>query len=309
MKKRLSILTAIVLMLAMLLSFASCTSTTSDEDETAEFVAATIPVNENVPVSESEIIAFYNDIMTNLQKEDMFDETNKPGINMSESLGANDIKVLAYDASTGEATEDDSLNTLNKSAKAIKERILSGVETDSTIIGFGDMTTPVSSIIYPYDGTSSLNAADVVSATCNVDGSNLNITIILSGSKDTVDNVFGTRDKAEVLSALNENSSEYATINDYSVEYVADEENNTYSTINLVVEVEKQDDGSYKCTGRIMSLDINIICDVTADMTCKGSFADYGDIRLQFRFTDRKYYEFDWLGSSTWEPTTEAATE
>lgn len=309
MKKRLTFLTAIILCIVMIFSFASCSSTTDGEAVTDEFVAATVPVNTNVPVSEAEIIAFYNDIMIALQKDGAFNETNKPGINLSESLSANDIKILSLDAATGEATENSSLETLNKSAKAIKDRIISGIETDSTVIGFGDMSTPISTIIYPYTGESLLTAEDVVKAECNVDGSNLNISLTLAGDIDTVNNIFGTRDKAEVLTKFNENCKDYAEINDYEVSYVADDENNTYSTINMVVEVEQQADGTYKCTGRIMSLDIKIICDVTADMTCMGSFADYGDLQVQFRFTDEKYYEFDWLGSSTWEPSAESETE
>lgn len=282
---------------------------TGEEEESNEFVAATIPVSDDVPVSESEIIAFYNNIMTNLQKADMFNETNKPGIKLDESLRADNLKVLSLDTATGEAVESDKLTTLNKSAKAIKDRIIGGIETDSTVIGFGDMETPITSIVYPYTGVTQLNIEDVIDADCNVDGSNMNISITLAGNVNTVDNVFGTRDKAEVLAAINEQSKAYAEVKDYSVEYIADEENNTYSYINLVVEVENQEDGTYVCTGRIMSLDIKIICDVAADMTCVGSFADYGDIQVQFRFTDEKYYEFDWLGTATWEPVFEEVTE
>ena len=308
MKKRLTFLTAIILCFAMMFSFASCTSTGDEEDASDVFTAATIPVNTNVPVSEGEIIAFYNDIIANLQKSDMFTAENKPGVNLNESLSAGDLKVLALDAS-GEATESDSLNALNKSAKAIKDRIISGIETDSTVVAFGDMATPISTVFYPYDGTSNLTSDDVVKAECNVDGSNLNISITLAGDINAVNNIFGTRDKDEVLASFNENCKDYADISDYTVEYVADEENNTYSTIKLVVEVEEQEDGTYKCTGRIMSLNIKIICDVAANMTCKGSFADYGDLQVQFRFTDEKNYEFDWLGSATWEPAAEEVSE
>lgn len=295
MKKRLTFLTAILLCFAMLFSFASCTTTDDDEDSTDVFVAATIPVDTNIPVSEAEIIDFYNDIMVNLQKSDMFTSENKPGVSLSESLKADNIDLQSNDESV-------SLDTLKKSAKAIKNRILKGVPTDSTVIAFGDMDSSISSIFYPYNGTSSLSVEDVVNAECDVDGSNLNITINLEGDFNTVDKIFGTRDKAEVLSDFNENCKDYADVNDYSVEYVQDSENNVYSTIKMSVEVEKQSDGTYKCTGRIISLKMSIICDVTADVSCNGSFESYGDLQVKFRFTDEKNYEFDWLGSSTWEP-------
>lgn len=307
MKKRLTLLTAILLCFAMLFSFASCTTTDEDEDSTDVFVAATIPVDSNIPVSETDIIDFYNSIMVNLQKSDMFTNENKPGIKLNESYRADNIDIFSINAATGEPlTGDDaseSLNALKKSAKAIKDRILKGVPTDSDVIGFGDMDKSISSIVYPYDGTSSLSVEDVVKAECDVDGNNLNIAITLEGNVNTVDKIFGTRDKAEVISDFNEHCKEYANVKDYSVEYVQDSENNIYSTINMSVEVEKQADGTYKCTGRIMSINMSIICDVTADIDCNGSFESYGDIQVKFRFTDTKNYEFDWLGSSTWEPT------
>ena len=309
MKKRSTFLTAIALCVAMMISFASCSAMTVEEEEASEFVAATVPVTDDVPVSEAEIIAFYNDILTKLQSADMFDETNKPGINLNESLSVDNIKLLAL-AADGTATESDALTTLNKSAKAIKDRMLGGIKTDSTVVAFGDMNTPVSSVIYPYDGTVQLNTEDVLKADCNVDGSKMNISITLAGDVNTVNNVFGTRDKGAVLSAINEQSKAYANVKDYAVEYIADEENNTYSTINLTVEVVNNGDGTYSCTGRIMSLEIKVICDVAADMTCAGSFAQYGDVQVQFRFTDRKYYEFDWLGNASWEPVaTEEVSE
>ena len=169
------------------------------------------------------------------------------------------------------------------------------------------MNKSFSSVIYPYDSAvMNLTEADVIKAECNADGNNLNISIVLNNTEETVNTVFGTRDKEALLSALNENCADYASINDYTVNYVGNEENNTYSTINLSVELEKQDDGTYKCTGRITSFRINIIADVAANITCKGSFADYGDLQIQFRFTDEKNYTFDWMGNADWEPTSEA---
>lgn len=306
MKKKISVLVAVILCIAMLASFAGCSSTGEEENADA-FVAATLDVEDNIPVSEAEIIAFYNDIITKVQIDSNFTAENKPGLNTGESISADDIKILSYNAVTGEATESDSLKTLNDSAKAIKDRIIGGIDTSVPVIPFGDMSTSISSVIYPYDTAEvTLTDDDVISAACNADGNNLNISIVLNNTPETVNNVFGIRDKAAVLAALNENCADYASINDYTVNYVADEESNTYSTINLSVELEKQDDGSYKCTGRITSFRINIIADVAANITCKGSFADYGDLQIQFRFTDEKNYSFDWMGSADWEPVSEA---
>lgn len=310
MKKTISALIAIMLCVAMTASFAGCTSTASDDEAASDvFVAATIETADGLPSSEAEIIAFYNNIISSVQADDTFTAANKPGVKTNESLGVGNIKVLAYDKATDTATESDALSALNDSAKAIKDRILSGIDTSIPVIPFGDINTSISSVIYPYDSAESkLDADDVVSAECSADGNNVNISIVLGNDIETVNTVFGTRDKAEVLADMNKNCENYATINDYSVEYVFvdTEEEKTYSTINLSVELEKQADGTYECTGRITSFSIKMIADVKANITCKGSFEDAGDVQVQFRLTDEKSYEFDWLGTADWEPVKEA---
>ena len=309
MKKRFTVFTAILLCFVMMFTFASCSGTGNEAEEDV-FVAATIDVGDAIPVSEAEIITFYNDIITKLQLADTFTAENKPGVKTNESLRVDNINVLKYDAATETAAEDSSLEALNKSAKAIKDRILGGIDTSIPVLGFGDMDAAIDSVIYPYDSTLvSLTGDDVVSASCYADGNNLNIAIKLNNTVETIENVFGTRVKEEVLEKMNAESKDYANINDYTVNYVADEENNVYSTINLSVELEKQEDGTFKCTGRITSFNIKVIADVAAVATAAGSFADYGDLQINFRLTDEKNYEFDWLGNSTWEPKAEEVTE
>ena len=308
MKKKLSVLLALMLCVVMTVSFTSCSLFTPEEVEEEEFVAATIDVGDSLPVSEAEIVAFYNDIIIKLQTDSNFTAANKPGVNTSESINADSIKVLAYNAATGEATESDTLKGLNASAKTIKDRMIGGIDTSIPVIAFGDMETSISTVIYPYDSAASnLTVEDVVKAEASADGNNLNISIVLNNNAETIENIFGTRNKETVLADLNENCKDFADIKDYTVNYVADEESNTYSTINLSVELEKQEDGTYKCTGRITSFKIRVVADVAANAVCKGSFADYGDIQVQFRFTDEKNYTFDWMGNANWEPTSEAA--
>jgi hypothetical protein len=293
----------------MMFSFASCSGSGNESDED-EFVAATIDVGDSIPVSKKEIINFYNNIITKLQLEDTFTAENKPGVNTSESLYVDNINVLSFDKATGEATEDAALTAFNKSTNVIKSRILSGIDTSVPVLGFGDMNASIDSVIYPYDNPEvKLTTENVINAESFADGNNLNISITLANDNATIENVFGTRDKISVLETFNEKCKDYVAIDDYTVNYVADEENNTYSTINLSVELEKQDDGTFKCTGRITSFNIKVIADISAVATPVGSFADYGDIQINFRLTDEKNYEFDWLGNSTWEPKAEDVTE
>lgn len=306
MKKTFSLLIAIMLCISVAASFTGCTATVEEEEPSDAFVAATIDTGDGLPSSTAEIIAFYNNIISSVQNDKTFTAENKPGVSTSEGLSVNNIKILSYDAKTGEATENEALASLNDSAKAIKDRILGKIETDNRAIAFGDTSTSISSIIYPFDSADSkLTVDNVVSAACSADGSNINISIILNNEEDTINNIFGSRNKTDVLEAMNKECADYATINDYTSEYVYvnTEDEKTYSTINLSVELEKQADGTYKSTGRITNFKIVVISDVKANLTCKGSFAYANDIQVQFRLTDEKNYSFDWLGTEGWETT------
>ena len=308
MKKTFSILIALMLCFAMVFSFAGCTTTTGEEEESDAFVAATIDTPDGLPTSTTEIIDFYNNIISSVQDNANFTAANRPGVKTNESIGAGNIEFVNV-----QDNENDTYSTdgLNASANAIKDRILGKIDTSVPVIAFGDMNTSVSSVIYPYDSAESLlQAEDVISAECNANGNNVNISIILAGGVDTINNVFGTRDKAAVLADVNENCKGYLTVADYTVDYpcINTEEEKTYSTINLSVELEKQDDGTYECTGRITNFNIKVIADVKATAKCEGSFADLENIEISFRLTDEKSYEFDWLGTAAWEPV-EAVTE
>lgn len=297
MKKRIAALVAVLLTLTIVFSFAGCTPD-GGEEEVSEFVPATIDMGDDVPVSEAQIIAFYNQLIDSLIAEGTFTNENKPGVKVSESMKADSVKVLSLDKSTGEATESDALAPLNKSLKAIRDRIIAGVPKDSRVSKFGSAESEhtIASLFSGNDVT----LDDVIKAECSSDGNNINILLTLAPTAETAANVFGVRDKAEVISAINEYSKEYAEVSDYTVNYVADEENNVYSTIALSVEVAPDETGEYKCTGRITSIEIKMISDVAANLVCKGSFAQLNDVQAQFRFTNSKYYDFDWVGSTDW---------
>ncbi len=306
MKKRFMSFSAIIMSLVMLLAFASCGVSTEDTEE-SKFVAATVDIGLDIPVSEQEIIDYYNALINKIQLSDTFTKENKPGLRLNESLHVDNINILAYDKATGTASESDSLAALNKSAKALKDRILGGIKTDNPVIKFGDMETSFDTAFYPYDNTQvALKAENVVKAECYADGNNLNIKIVLNNTPESIDSVFGTRNKDELISMFNAECKDYAVINDYSVNYNVfnlnddGEEETVYSEINMSVELEQQEDGTYKSTGRITSLNMKAIVEVSANAQCVGSFKDNGDIQINFRFTDEMNYEFDWINEADW---------
>ena len=302
MQSKLFKISAVFLCFVIIFAFSSCGASDKD-DNSEEFQAATLSVPENAPVSESEIIDFYNNLVSDLQKNENFTSENRPGVTASETISTGDIQILSYNSETGTAQESEQLSALNGSAAEIKNRIIRGIDTSIPVIPFGDMNTSISSVIYPYDSDEiTIEPENVKSAECNIDGSNLNIYIILNNTPEAVANVFGIRDKNTLLNDINSYSEKYAKINDYTVSYVEDEESDTHCSIYMTVEVEKADSGKYICTGRVMSLDYKIISDVSVNASCVGVFSEYGDIQINFRMTDEKYYQFDWLGTAAWEP-------
>lgn len=316
MRKKLCSLTALLMAVIMLFSFSSCDLFTTEDDASSTFKPAEIPTPETIPVTETEIISFFNSVISYVQKTDNFTASDKPGINTSSSVSVDDIKFLKYDTATKTAKEDDSLIALNKSASSIKDRIISGLDLDTPVIVFGDMNTSASTVIYPYDSSDiSLDVNDVKDASADVDGTNLNITLTLNDKSDSIAKLFEIKDKQTVLNSINKQSASYAKVTDYTIAYVdfdgvTDKDNPdnnqdpVHSKIELSCEVEKNSDGTYSCTGRITKFKYTIVSDVTASITCGGSFADYGDIQTTFRLTETREHDFDWYGSATWEPTT-----
>ncbi len=295
--KKLSIVTVCII---LVFSLAGCSLFAEEEEN--EFEPAEIPLNVDIPVDEAEVISYFNTIVSYIQRDGNFTEDKKPGIKTSEwlSVDGRSIRIL-----TAEGNEDDSLEGLNAAAKKIKDAILDGVDLSFPLIPFGDSSAKASEVIYPYDSDAiKLTADDVEYADCTVDADNLHIVITLADTPEAIRNVFGIRDKSEIIGKINETTASYALVNDYDIDYeieVPDGDTPIKSTISLSCEVKKQDDGSYKCTGRITEFTYTVNELVSADITCGGSLKDYGDIILKFRLTDTRSYEFDWYGSAVWE--------
>ncbi len=291
---------AIALCFISVFALSGCSLFASEEED--DFEPAEIPIESDIPVDEAEVIAYFNNVLSYIQKDSIFPEDKKPGIKKSESLGVDNgsIRVLSADGS-----EDSSLDGLNAAAKKIKDEIISGIDNPPTIIHFGDISAKASEVIYPYDSDiMKITSDDVEYADCSVDSDNLHILITLSGTPETINRVFGIRDQNDILNKINETTASYAYVTGYETDYdidVPEGDTPVKSTIALSCEVEQQEDGSYKCTGRITEFKYTIYEMVTAHITCRGTFADYGDIMLRFRMTDTRSYEFDWYGSAVWE--------
>ena len=69
MQSKLFKISAVFLCFVIIFAFSSCGASDKD-DNSEEFQAATLSVPKNAPVSESEIIDFYNNLVSDLQKNE-----------------------------------------------------------------------------------------------------------------------------------------------------------------------------------------------------------------------------------------------
>ena len=293
---------AAIISACILFSLSGCSFFSDDTDEN-EFEPAEVQNLSDIPVDEEEIIDYFNTLITYIETDGSFPADKKPGIKTTESFSVDKGSIRLFKA---DGSEDAGLDTLSKAAKKIADEITGGVDVTYGLVPFGEAEgRKASEVIYPFDSDRmALTSADVKNADCSVDADDLNIVITLSDTPEAVGNVFGIRDKNAVLEKINDFTSDYALVTDYEMDYavsVPEDAAPIESTITLCCELEKLDDGSYKCTGRIDKFTFTVNSDVTAYITCGGSFADNGDIQMKFRLTETRNYEFDWYGAALWE--------
>lgn len=315
MKKPLVKILIFVLSSAVLtMSLSSCIFDVVNEETKVDY--AKMPETDVMPVTEADVLNYFNTVLNYLQDSSNFTEKDKPGIKVSTEFSTDNREVLNL---SGE--EDDKLKPIDESAKQISNRIVSGLEDSGKYnfspLVFGDMSISASTLIYPYDSDKiNITTADVLSAESDIDGSNLNLTITLNGTPEVIEKVYGVPDKQKVISDFNSQMSSYARLDDYTETYVnfeggTDEEDHekildpVYSVIKMSVALEKNDKGTYFATGRINDLEYTVVSDISAKMTGLGSLSDYGSFIVNFRKTENKKYEFDWIGNASFEPQTE----
>ena len=287
----------------MIFALSGCSLSSANQADDDEFEPAEIPIQADIPVDEEEIIDYFNTLITYIETDGNFPADKKPGIKTSESFSVDKGSIMLFNA---DGSENPDLDGMTRALKKIKNDITDGVDLGFDLVPFGAADdVKASEVIYPFDSNKmTLTSADVKSADCSVDANDLNITFVLSSTPEAIANVFGIRDKADTIAKVNDYTAEYAKVTDYDISYevsVPEDADSIESTIMLSCELEKLDDGSYKCTGRIDKFTFTVNSDVTAYLTCGGSFAEFGDVQLKFRLTDTRDYEFDWYGAASWE--------
>ena len=294
MKRNLTILMAIILVVAMLTSFASCGSS-SDEDEVKEFVTESAVYTESAtPVGNTseEVLNYFNDIVNDLK-------VTKPALSYRYEINVPDDSIRITKAGEEDAEEiDESLEAINGASKGIKDLILADVKEKSGNVAMGADNTEYL-FVKGEEWTSSLTSADIDYATIKEVGDNYYVTIAFddvesNGDTDALEKAFNLRDKEDLLASEElAKTSAYLKLNDFDV---------AYSGCKITAVVNR-------LTDEITNLNYYKAANVVAHMTGAGTYKDCGDVSVIFTLEDKANFDINWesdLPVSPLESTTEA---
>lgn len=293
MKRIFTVLMAILLVSAMLMSFASCGS--SDETEEVEvFTTDEAVYTESVtPVGKTsaEVLDYFNSLVNGVK-------TSKPAISyyFEKNVPDDSIKVTKKGAEDAEEI-DESLEAINSSAKGIKDMILANIKETSGEIAYGADNSEIL-LVKGESWTSALTVADIDYATIKEVGDNYYITIAFNDIENNGDTAalakaFDLRDKDAILASDEfAKTSEYLKFNDYDVAYT---DCKITATVN-------------RLTNEITNINYYKAALVTADMTGAGTFESYGDVSVMFKLEDKADFNITWTTELPTSPLETAET-
>ncbi len=293
MKRVFTVLMAILLVSAMLMSFASCGS--SDETEEVEVFTTdeAVYTESATPVGKTsaEVLDYFNSLVNGVK-------TSKPAISyyFEKNVPDDSIKVTKKGAEDAEEI-DESLEAINSSAKGIKDMILANIKETSGEIAYGADNSEIL-LVKGESWTSALTVADIDYATIKEVGDNYYITIAFNDIENNGDTAalakaFDLRDKDAILASDEfAKTSEYLKFNDYDVAYT---DCKITATVN-------------RLTNEITNINYYKAALVTADMTGAGTFESYGDVSVMFKLEDKADFNITWTTELPTSPLETAET-
>lgn len=295
MKRIFTVLMAILLVTAMLMSLASCGSSDNTEEAEVFTTDEAVYTESATPVgnTSAEILNYFNSLVNGVK-------ISRPAINYSFDKNVpNDIKVTKRGEEDSEEI-DETLTAINNSAKGIKDMILEDIKSSSGEVAFGADNTDVL-FAKGESWTSKLTVADIDYATIKEVGDNYYITIVFNdieknGDTTALAKAFDLRDKDTILASEEfAKTSEYLKFNDYDVAYAGCK---ITATVN-------------RLTNEITNINYYKAALVTAYMTGAGTLKDYGEVSVIFKLEDTANYDITWTTELPTSPleTTEAVSE
>lgn len=293
MKRIFTVLTAILLVSAMLMSFASCGSSEGTEEakefttEEAVYTESATPVGN----TSAEVLNYFNTLVNGLK-------TEKPAISYRYEKNVPNDSIKITKAGEEELDEvDPSLASINDAAKGVKDLILEDIKESGGDIAFGaDNSEYLFKKGEPW--TSTLSVSDIDYATIKEVGDNYYITIAFNdieknGDTSSLAKAFDLRDKDAILASEEfAKTSAYLKFNDYDI---------AYSDCKITATVNR-------LTNEITNLNYYKAAVVTAHMTGAGTYEEHGDISVIFTLEDKSDFNMTWTSELPTSPL-ETATE
>ena len=280
MKRKLTVLMAIMLVFTMLVCLASCGSSDDSADDVEVFTTDEAVYTESAtPVGNTseEVLNYFNGIVNDLK-------ASKPAMYYRYEKNVPDGSIKITKAGQEDAEEiDASLSAINDGAKGVKNMILSDIGEQSGDIAMGADNSEYL-LVKGESWVSQLTIGDIDYASMKEIGDNNFIEIVFNdietnGDDSALRKAFDLRDKEEILASDEfAKTAEYLKFNDYDV---------AYSGCKITATVNR-------LTNEIVTLEHYKAANVTAYMTGAGTFADYGDISVMFTLEDKAYYEIKW---------------
>ena len=280
MKRKLTALMAIMLVFSMLVCFASCGSSKSEDEQTTVFTTEEAVYTESatpVGVTSAEILNYFNGIVNDLK-------VLKPAFSYRYEINVPNSTIKVTKAGQEDAESvDESLSAINDGAKGVKDMILSDINNRSGDVSMGADNTEYL-FVKGEAWVSKLTASDIDYASMKEIGDNYFIEIVFNdiesnGDDSALRKAFNLRDKDEILASEEfAKTAEYLKFNDYDV---------AYSGCKITATVNR-------LTNEITNLNYYKAANVTAHMTGAGTFADYGDVSVMFTLEDKANYDITW---------------
>ena len=296
MKRIITVLTAILLVSAMLMSLTACGSSDSSDETEVFSTEAAVYTESATPVANTseEVLNYFNTLVNGLKE-------SKPELSYRYEMNVPDdsIKITAKGSEEAEEIPAE-FDAINGAAAGLKDMMLEDIKEVSGNVAKGEDN---SEFLYVKGESwvSALTVADIDYATIKEVGDTYYITIAFNdveagGDTSSLAKAFELRDKDVVLASEElAKTSAYLKLNDYSV---------GYSGCKITATVNR-------LTDEITNIHYFMSANVVADMTGTGTYTDLKDDNVLFTLEDRANFDIKWeseLPTSPLETTTEATT-
>lgn len=281
MKRIVTIITALALVSALLVSLTACGSSSDSEEDTSEaYLTDTQVYTESAtPVAKTneEVLAYFNQLVNGVK-------TSKPAVsyNIEKSIPNNSLKVTKRGAEESEEI-DSSLKAINDGAKGIKDLILEDIKRTSGSISYGAENSETL-FVKGESWASELTASDIDYASLKEVGDKYYITIAFNDltseeAQNVLTKAFDLRDKEDILASEElAKTKDYLALEDYDV---------VYSGCKITATVDR-------LTNEITNINYYKAANVTAYMTGAGTLESYGDVSVMFTLEDKANFDVKW---------------